>query len=73
MFRGITTPIMITIDQRPGLDYATMKKIIEFLLAMRVDGMLFLGSSGEFFAFPQAEKDNLFSLPVTKWPSVAKY
>lgn len=59
MFRGIVTPVMTALDHARRIDYKATESIIEFLLIHRIDGLLFLGSSGEFFAFSAEEKRQL--------------
>ena len=56
MFKGITTPVMMALNADNKIDYQSMARVIDFLIEGQVDGLLFFGSCGEFFAFNQQEK-----------------
>jgi 2-dehydro-3-deoxy-D-pentonate aldolase len=64
LFKGVFTPIVTLFDSNGKIDYEANKKIIERLIQAGVDGILFLGSIGEFFAFSMEEKKELISFAV---------
>jgi Dihydrodipicolinate synthase/N-acetylneuraminate lyase len=66
MFKGIYTP-SITILQKDGtFDFAHMEKHIDNLIEGGINGILFFGSIGEFFAFSKEEKKQLIDFAVKK-------
>ena len=44
----IVTPVVTVFDEKEKPDYEGNKKVIDFLIEGGVDGILVLGSSGEF-------------------------
>ncbi len=56
MFKGITTPVMMALGEDKKINNRSMASVIDFLINGKVDGLLFFGSCGEFFAFTQQEK-----------------
>ncbi|MFC5360170.1 dihydrodipicolinate synthase family protein [Azospirillum himalayense] len=57
VFRGIITPVPTIVQDDGQFDQAGMAVLIDRLLQSKVNGLLFLGSAGEFFQFPtQARK-----------------
>ena len=44
----IVTPVVTVFDENEKPDYEGNKKVIDFLIEGGVDGILVLGSSGEF-------------------------
>jgi 4-hydroxy-tetrahydrodipicolinate synthase len=59
MFKGVITPVVTILDENKCVDLQGTTKMIEFLIEGGVDGLLFLGSIGEFFAVTMAEKKAL--------------
>lgn len=49
MLRGIVTPSVTPMDERGNIDYEGSRRHLEFLIENGVNGILFLGSIGEFF------------------------
>lgn len=47
-FQGVIPPVTTLLLNDGSLDQNGMKKIIDFLIASKVDGLFFLGSGGEF-------------------------
>lgn len=66
MFRGVFTPVITVFDQQSRLDLAGMEAMIEHLISGGMNGLLFLGSIGEFFALTREEKEELITFVVSK-------
>ena len=68
MFKGIYCPCITPINEQGKIDYEAFKAQVQRLIDARVDGVLFLGSIGEFYAFNMDEKKRLVDemLPFTK-------
>ena len=58
MKANIITPVVTALDHSGKPDYEANKKIIDFLIQNQVDGILVLGSTGEFTEFSAQEKRN---------------
>ncbi len=56
----IITPVVTAFDKNEKPDYEANKKIIDFLVQGKVDGILVLGSAGEFTALTKEEKLDFF-------------
>lgn len=56
MFKGILTPVITILDGRGKLDFEGNEIVINRLIDNGMDGLLFLGSIGEFFALTNGEK-----------------
>ncbi|MVX65186.1 dihydrodipicolinate synthase family protein [Clostridium chromiireducens] len=56
MFKGIYTPLVTIFDENGGIDKENSKVLIEKLINDGVDGIVVLGSVGEFFNFSLEEK-----------------
>ena len=52
----IVTPVVTVFDENEKPDYEGNKKVIDFLIERGVDGILVLGSSGEFTGLTKQEK-----------------
>lgn len=48
LFKGVIPPISILFDEKGNFDKEGQKKVVDFLINAGVDGLFFLGSSGEF-------------------------
>jgi 4-hydroxy-tetrahydrodipicolinate synthase len=64
LIKGIITPTITVFDQYKNIDFEATEKHIENLIEAGVNGILFLGSIGEFFAMTSAEKKKLISFAV---------
>ncbi|MGP3778453.1 4-hydroxy-tetrahydrodipicolinate synthase [Halanaerobium saccharolyticum] len=64
MIKGIITPTITVFDQDQKIDFKATEEHIEKLIEAGVNGILFLGSIGEFFAMTSAEKKKLISFAV---------
>lgn len=64
MIKGIITPTITVFDQDQKIDFKATEEHIENLIKGGVNGILFLGSIGEFFAMTSAEKKKLISFAV---------
>lgn len=56
MFKGIITPVITIFDQAGKLDFTGNEAVINRLINSGVNGLLFLGSIGEFCALTMQEK-----------------
>ncbi|MFW6267483.1 MAG: dihydrodipicolinate synthase family protein, partial [Halanaerobium sp.] len=72
MLKGIITPTITIFDQDENIDFSALEKHIENLISGGVNGILFLGSIGEFFAMTVQEKKKLISFAVEKVDQRAK-
>ena len=57
----IVTPVVTVFDENEKPDYEGNKKVIDFLIEGGVDGILVLGSSGEFTGLTKQEKHDFFN------------
>ncbi|MFP4662193.1 MAG: dihydrodipicolinate synthase family protein [Halanaerobiales bacterium] len=64
MIKGITTPTITAFDEKGKIDYTSNSEHIEHLIAAGVNGILFLGSIGEFFSMEMEEKKEFISFAV---------
>jgi 4-hydroxy-tetrahydrodipicolinate synthase len=64
LLQGILTPAITIFDQDGRLDYPGNEIAINRLVEHGVDGILFLGSIGEFFTLAPVEKRDLIDLAV---------
>jgi 4-hydroxy-tetrahydrodipicolinate synthase len=64
MFKGILTPVITILDEQGKLDFAGNQIVINRLIANGMNGLLFLGSIGEFFAFTMEEKKEFIKFVV---------
>lgn len=56
----IITPVVTIFDEDEKPDYEANKKVIDFLIEGGVDGILVLGSTGEFTGLTKEEKKDFF-------------
>ena len=56
----IITPVVTVFDKDEKPDYEANKKVIDFLVEGGVDGILVLGSTGEFTGLTKQEKSDFF-------------
>ena len=52
--KGVIPPIITPVDEHEQLDVAALGRVIDHVIAGGVHGILVLGSTGEFFGFPDA-------------------
>ncbi|WP_294182316.1 4-hydroxy-tetrahydrodipicolinate synthase [uncultured Clostridium sp.] len=64
MLKGIITPMITILDKERRIDFEGNKKMIETLIKGGVNGILFMGSIGEFFAMRMEEKKEFISFAV---------
>jgi 4-hydroxy-tetrahydrodipicolinate synthase len=62
--KGVITPIITIMDSNGEIDYRNMKKHINNLIENGVNGILFLGSIGEFYALDDSQKKILINFAV---------
>lgn len=58
------TPVVTAFDAEGRLDRQANQAIYDFLIEGGVDGLVVMGSTGEFFAMPDAQKKELIDLAV---------
>lgn len=64
MFKGILTPVITILNQQGKIDFEGNKIIINRLIDNGMDGLLFFGSIGEFFALSMEEKKEFIRFVV---------
>lgn len=64
MFKGVITPVITVLDKKGDLDFAGNRLVINRLIDNGVNGLLFMGSIGEFFAFNMKEKEEFIKFVV---------
>ncbi len=64
MLQGIFTPMITIFDAEGRLDFQGNERLIDRLIENGVDGILFLGSIGEFFNLSMAEKRAMVDFAV---------
>lgn len=64
MFKGILSPIITVFDAQGRLDFTGNERHINRLIDNGINGILFLGSIGEFFALSLAEKKEFITFAV---------
>ena len=64
MLSGVFAPMVTAFDAEGRLDFESNERIVEHLIAGGIDGILFFGSTGEFFTLTPAEKKELTRFAV---------
>ena len=64
MFKGVNSPVITILKDDGTIDYANMERHINHLVEAGLNGLLFLGSLGEFYAFSDAERRALIDCAV---------
>lgn len=64
MIKGIITPTITVFDDQRNIDFNAFGRHIENLIKGGVNGILFLGSIGEFFAITVEEKKEIISFAI---------
>ena len=64
LFQGVNTPVITIMKEDGSIDYDNMEKHIEHLVQAGINGLLFLGSLGEFYALQRNEKEQLIKFAV---------
>lgn len=64
MFRGVITPVITVFDKQGNIDLAGNELVINRLIANGMNGLLFLGSIGEFFALNMETKKEFIKFVV---------
>ena len=54
--KGVYTPVITIMDDAGAIDLLNMEKHINHLVEAGINGLLFFGSLGEFYAFSKEEK-----------------
>lgn len=60
--KGIITPIPTFFTENGEVDYRAMEYMVDFLIEKGVDGILFLGTAGEFAHMPFQQRED-----ITRW------
>lgn len=63
-FRGVFPPVVLPLTEDRQLDEVSFARVIERLIAAGVDGLFFLGSSGEVAFSTDARRDQVLRLAV---------
>lgn len=66
MFKGIYTPSITILNESGKFDFSKMEAHINNLINNGINGILFFGSIGEFFAFTSEEKKQMIDFVVEK-------
>ncbi|MGQ9366532.1 dihydrodipicolinate synthase family protein [Azospirillum sp. ST 5-10] len=66
LFHGVITPVLTIVQDDGRFDPAGMAVLIDRLLDSKVDGLLFLGSAGEFFQIPTEERKRIAEFCVSR-------
>lgn len=56
MFKGVFSPVITIVDEQGKIDFSGNEVLINHLIGKGLDGLLFFGTMGEFFAFTHEEK-----------------
>lgn len=64
IFKGVNSPVITIMTDEGKIDYVNMEKHVNRLVEAGLDGLLFLGSLGEFYAISQAEKKEFIDWAV---------
>ena len=64
MFKGVNSPVITILKDDGAIDYENMERHINHLVDAGLNGLLFLGSLGEFYAFSNAERRALIDFVV---------
>jgi len=64
MFKGVLTPVITILDEQGKVDFEGNKMIINRLIDNGMNGLLFFGSIGEFFAISMEEKKEFIRFVV---------
>jgi 4-hydroxy-tetrahydrodipicolinate synthase len=59
LLEGIIPPIVTPMNADESLDLPGLNRLIDFQLAQRVNGIFVLGTTGEFYALTEAEKQSV--------------
>ena len=66
MKKEIITPILTILDENGKFDKTGNEKLIDYVISNGVDGILILGSSGEFNKFSTEEKKEIAKFYLDK-------
>lgn len=58
------TPVVTAFDKQGNLDYKANRNIYDFLIAGGIDGIVVMGSTGEFFSMSMEQKKELIDIAV---------
>ncbi len=72
MLQGIIPPIVTSFKDDESLDLETLRKHIDWQLGQKVHGIFVLGTTGEFYAMSEAEKQAVTAAAVEHVGSRAK-
>ena len=64
LFKGVNSPVITIMTDSGAIDYPNMEKHINHLVESGLDGLLFMGSIGEFYALTEKEKCVLIDFVV---------
>ncbi|AQS73874.1 4-hydroxy-tetrahydrodipicolinate synthase [Corynebacterium ammoniagenes] len=72
MFKGIYCPSITPITNEGKVDFEVWSQHLNFLIENGIDGILILGSIGEFYAFDEQEKRDIIDFAVKEIAGRAK-
>lgn len=64
MVKGVFTPVITVLDKEGRVDFEGNKLVIENLIDKGINGLLFLGSIGEFFSMTMEEKKEFIKFVI---------
>jgi len=64
IIKGVYTPVITILTEEGNIDFPNMSKHIDHLVSAGINGLLFFGSLGEFYACSVEEKKKLIDLAV---------
>lgn len=64
MYKGVFSPMVTVFDRKGDIDYKANERVINNLIDNGIDGILFLGSMGEFFTIPLNKKKEFIDFAV---------
>ncbi|WP_410512258.1 4-hydroxy-tetrahydrodipicolinate synthase [Paenibacillus sp. BR2-3] len=64
MFKGVLSPVITVVDEQGKIDCSGNEILIHYLVNKGLDGLLFFGTMGEFFAFTHEEKKEFIRFAV---------
>ncbi|MBS4913096.1 MAG: dihydrodipicolinate synthase family protein [Veillonella sp.] len=66
MFKGVYSPVITIMTESGAIDYPNFGKHIDYLADSGLNGLLFLGSIGEFYALTLEERKELIRFAVKR-------
>lgn len=64
MLRGIIPPVVTPFHNDESLDLTSLRRHIDFMISKRVHGIFVLGTTGEFYALDESEKQSVVATAI---------